>query len=79
MRRFWDAYHQKVPGQSSDTFRVLYNERPHIELRQSCSNQAFDELPRWPGDGGPSWTVQGLSVPFPDKLKHADRTVQLIE
>jgi hypothetical protein len=36
MRRFWDAYHQKVPGQTSDTFRKLYNERPHTELQQPC-------------------------------------------
>jgi hypothetical protein len=79
MSRFWDAYHQKMPGQTNDTFRKLYNERPHTELQQSCPNQAFDELPRWPDAGGPSWTVNGVSVPFPEKLQEADRTVLLIQ
>jgi hypothetical protein len=59
MRRFWDAYHQKMPGQTSDTFRKLYNERPHTEIQQSCPNQAFDELPRWPDAGGPNSRSMG--------------------
>jgi transposase InsO family protein len=78
LKRLWDAFDVKTRGTSCADWRLGYNKRPHSALPRSTSpNLRYAGLPHCSAAEGPRWKVQGETVPFPQNLEKADRTVVL--